>query len=50
VSFVDIESSTGRIKGFLDKIHKILWAKTYRPTVVPHGWIPKPDGGKRLLN
>ena len=49
VTFDDIESSTGGIEGFLDKIQEDLRAKAYRPMAVRRVWIPKPDGRKRPL-
>ena len=49
VTFDEIESSPGGVEGFLDGIQESLRTKTYRPSAVRRGWIPKPDGRKRPL-
>ena len=49
VTFDDIERSPGGVEGFLDDIQESLRNKTYRPSAVRRGWIPKPDGRKRPL-
>ena len=48
-SFEDIEASPGGVEGFLGEIQESLRTKTYRPSAVRRGWIPKPDGRKRPL-
>jgi len=49
VTFEDIESGPGGIEGFLDEIQESLRARSYRPSAVRRGWIPKRDGRKRPL-
>jgi hypothetical protein len=49
VTFEDIEGSPGGVESFLDEIQEALKTKTYCPSAVRRGWVPKPDGRKRPL-
>ena len=49
VTFEDIEGSPAGVESFLDEIQEALKTKTYCPSAVRRGWVPKPDGRKRPL-